>query len=129
MKGTLKIEGKIYSSCKFKKVGSLYLLEDPEELVKVPKYSIVLIRNSSDNLYNLYQVKYKIEGILSVNANLLSHLAVLSRELNIPCLNIEERDFLKIKNYFSKFQSDGVMSKLDCTKGLYREGSLFLYKG
>ncbi len=125
----LKINGKIYSSCNFVKKGLFYIIESAKDLnrIKNKERIIILIKDPSDNLYNLYSRYDQIEGSICIECNILSHLAVLSRDLNIPSLSIPLSKYEELKKFVDNNNNKNIFCELDCTKGLYKEGMLILF--
>jgi phosphohistidine swiveling domain-containing protein len=125
----LKINGKIYSSHNFVKKGLFYIIESAKDLshIKNREKIIVLIKDPSDNLYNLHSKYNQIGGTICIECNILSHLAVLSRDLEIPSLSISLSKYEKLKKFIDDNNNKNIFCELDCTKGLYKEGTLILF--
>lgn len=74
------LEGKISSSGNIK--GPILKTDDPFIVTKLKEY-ILVTRNADPEMSRLI---YESRGIITECGGLLSHLAVVSREINIPCI-------------------------------------------
>ncbi len=86
--------------------GKVKILRDPSESHKLKKGDI-LVADMTDPLY--MHAMMKAGGIITNIGGVLSHAAIISRELKIPCIVGTKKATLILK--------DGQIIKLDATKG------------
>lgn len=82
-------------------------VEDVEDLKKIEKGDIVVL---SSYPYDYMQYLLKVGGVISTSGGILSHLAIVARELNIPCIVSCEDDVLSSVH-------NGQLLKLDAKNG------------
>lgn len=85
--------------------GYIKIVFDPSIINKLPKNTILVVPNTDPSWAALL---IQAKGIITNTGNLLCHAAIISRELNIPCIvgtiNATEllRDNMKVKMDGSK---------------------------
>lgn len=98
IKGIVASEGKVE--------GKVKLVTSMKDVGKVTNENIVVTNNNSP-LFSLAFIKGK--GIISERGGMLSHLAIVAREMKKPCL-------LGVKKA-TEILKDGMEIVLDCNKG------------
>jgi len=86
----MNIEGKIASQGEAEAIA--FVTNNPAE--KPPSEDYILVTQNSDP--KISPLLYKAKGIITEVGGLMSHLAVVSREIKIPCVTACEGSYSKI---------------------------------
>jgi len=88
----MSLEGKIASQGKTK--AKAFVTNNPLE--EPPFEDYILITQNSDP--EISPLLFKAKGIITEVGGLMSHLAVVSREIKIPCITACEGSYSELKN-------------------------------
>jgi len=87
----MTLEGKIASQGKIE--GKAFVTNNPLE--KPPFEDYILVTQNSDP--EISPLLYNARGIITEVGGLMSHLAVVSREINLPCITACDGSYNEIK--------------------------------
>lgn len=105
-----KIIGTGVVACRGIADGPLKIINNTEDYDKIKKEDVVLIKCKAD--INLIK-KFPLINALIINGGILSHIAVIAREFNIPCLTEPKTVNKKIeKNINKKIIVDAIKGKI-----------------
>ncbi len=94
-----KILGTGIIACRGVSDGLLKIVNNTEDYDKIKKGDVVLMNCKMD--YNLIK-KFPLIKALIINGGVLSHIAVIAREFNVPCLTEPKMVDEKIEKYINK---------------------------
>jgi pyruvate,water dikinase len=94
--------------------GQLKVITSKEDYNKISDGSIVYVSNKIEN--SIIEKMPLIRGLI-ITGGVLSHMAVIAREYNIPCLVDPQKNNGEIKKF------DGQSAVLDCSKGIIQLSS------
>ncbi len=97
--GKSKVIGIGNIACKGISSGFLKIIKNIEDYDKINKGDIILVKRKLDIL--LIKKVSLINGLI-INGGILSHIAVIAREFNIPCLTEPKLNKGKIEKYINK---------------------------
>ncbi|MEM4271161.1 MAG: PEP-utilizing enzyme [Candidatus Pacearchaeota archaeon] len=91
----MSLEGKIASQGKAE--ARAFVTNDPSEKPPFKEY-ILVTQNSNPEMSSLL---YNAQGIITEVGGLMSHLAVISREIKIPCVTACKGSYTKLKTGYN----------------------------
>jgi len=105
----MNLEGKIASQGKAE--ARAFVTNNPLE--KPPFEDYILVTQNSDP--EILPLLYGAKGIITEVGGLVSHLAVVSREIKIPCITACEGSYSELKTgYLLKINAEGKLNSRVC---------------